>query len=39
LGWIAVFGALAGVVLHGAGRIFTNGKNGNNNKTNKNSPK
>ena len=30
LGWIAVLGALAGVVLHAAGRFFTNGKNGKN---------
>ncbi len=30
-GWIAVIGSLAGVVLHGAGRFFTNGKNGKNN--------
>ena len=30
LGWMAVLGALAGVVLHGAGRIFANGKNGKN---------
>jgi hypothetical protein len=30
LGWIAVLGALAGVVLHGAGRFFANGKNGKN---------
>ena len=28
LGWVAVLGALVGVVLHGLGRIFTNG-NGN----------
>jgi hypothetical protein len=27
LGWIAVIGARAGVVLHGAGRFFANGKN------------
>ena len=27
-GWIAVLGALAGVVLHGAGRLVSNGKNG-----------
>ena len=26
LGWILVFGSLAGVVLHGLGRLFTNGK-------------
>jgi len=26
LGWVAVFGALLGVALHGLGRIFTNGK-------------
>jgi hypothetical protein len=32
MGWIAVLGALAGVVLHGAGRIFANGKNGKNKK-------
>jgi octaheme c-type cytochrome (tetrathionate reductase family) len=30
LGWIALLGALAGVVLHGAGRFFANGKNGKN---------
>jgi hypothetical protein len=24
-GWIAVLGALAGVTLHGVGRLFTNG--------------
>jgi octaheme c-type cytochrome (tetrathionate reductase family) len=34
MGWIAVLGALAGVVLHGAGRIFANGKNGKNSKNN-----
>lgn len=26
LGWILVFGALIGVLLHGLGRLFTNGK-------------
>ena len=26
MGWMAVLGALAGVVLHGFGRVFTNGK-------------
>jgi hypothetical protein len=31
-GWIAVLGALAGVVLHGVGRFFANGKNGKNGK-------
>ena len=28
LGWILVFGSLAGVVLHGLGRLFTNGRRG-----------
>ena len=27
LGWITVLGSLAGVVLHGVGRFFANGKN------------
>lgn len=27
-GWITVLGALAGVILHGAGRLVSNGKNG-----------
>jgi len=31
-GWIAVLSALAGVVLHGVGRFFANGKNGKNGK-------
>jgi hypothetical protein len=26
MGWLAVLGALGGVVLHGFGRVFTNGK-------------
>jgi hypothetical protein len=26
LGWLAVFGSLGGVFIHGLGRIFTNGK-------------
>ncbi len=29
-GWIAVLGSLAGVILHGLGRFFANGKNGEN---------
>ena len=29
-GWIAVLGSLAGVILHGLGRFFANGKNGKN---------
>ncbi len=29
-GWIAVLGSLAGVVLHGVGRFFANGRNGKN---------
>ncbi|MGD2270033.1 MAG: tetrathionate reductase family octaheme c-type cytochrome [Desulfobacterales bacterium] len=28
LGWLAVFGSLGGVVIHGLGRIFTNGNRG-----------
>jgi hypothetical protein len=32
LGWITVLGSLAGVVLHGVGRFFANGKNGKNGK-------
>jgi hypothetical protein len=27
LGWLVVLGSLVGVVLHGVGRVFTNGKN------------
>lgn len=27
LGWVAVLGALAGVILHGLGRVLTNGRN------------
>ena len=26
MGWVLVIGSLLGVVLHGLGRIFTNGK-------------
>jgi hypothetical protein len=32
LGWIAVLGALAGVVLHAAGRVFAKGNNAKNGK-------
>ena len=26
MGWVLVLGSLLGVVLHGLGRVFTNGK-------------
>jgi len=26
LGWLLILGSLAGVVIHGIGRVFTNGR-------------